>query len=272
MMKKTFLLFLFLTAPLLAQNIQKWRFDLGIMKTTKFETEMQLTNKHLPLGVRINTNDQLGMRYDTTVFRFDGEYRFNTKHSVAFSYYSINSNGFKTITQDIEWDEHTIKGGAQVKTFFDVDIYKFSYRYSFYNNSDIKLMLTVGVHAMQIDLGLDARGDIQDTNGTIVQSDYYKSSSSFTLPLPVFGFGGTYVIVPNIWYARYCAEYFLLDLGDYEGYFIRNMLQLEYRYKRYDIGVSYEASDIYAQTLDGEKKISIQNRLSGFLISGSYTF
>ena len=75
MTKILLLSFLLLSRSLSAKVQDKWKINVGAMFVTNFETEMRLTRSGAPVGVRINTKDQLGMENDTGVFGLDGYYR-----------------------------------------------------------------------------------------------------------------------------------------------------------------------------------------------------
>ncbi len=107
------------------------------MFVTNFETDMQLNPKNLPIGVRVNTKDQLDMENDTKVFRLDGYYRFNDTHSIDFSYFSVKSDGNKKLEKTIEWDGIEYTAGTTIKSHFDMDVYKVNYGYSFYHNEKV---------------------------------------------------------------------------------------------------------------------------------------
>jgi len=146
-MKLLLVSLLFVGASLSAEVKDKWKINMGSMFVTSFETEMQLSSKNAPFAARIDTEDHLNMKNDTNVFRLDGYYRFNDTHSINFSYFSVKSNGSQSISgEHILWDGRVISAGASIKSYFDMDVYKVNYGYSFYHNEKVELMLTAGLH------------------------------------------------------------------------------------------------------------------------------
>jgi len=222
-MKKNYLLLLllFLGVSLSAEVKDKWKINVGTMFVTNFETDMQLSPKNLPLALKINTKDQLGMESDTNVFRLDGYYRFTDTHSMDFSYFSVRSDGQKAINEDIVWDDKTISAGATVDSYFNMDIYKINYVYSFYHNEKVELALTAGFHITSLDLGLGAQGMIDGVAG-----QKYSSGEAITVPLPVFGFKGEYTIIDEKLFVNYKAEYFFIQFDDYEGSLLSTAINL----------------------------------------------
>ena len=261
-------LILLMTTSLFADVQDKWKVNMGAMFVTNFETEMQLTPKNLPLGVRINTKDQLGMKNETGVFRVDGYYRFNDTHSIDFAYFSVRSDGQRVIDKDLQWGENNISAGASLNSHFNMNIYKVNYGYSFYHNDDVELTLTAGLHITSLDLGLGASG-IVDGNAT----NNYTSSSAATLPLPVVGFKGEYTIIKNRLFVNYKSDYFFLDYDDVKGTLISSALNLEYRFVDHvGVGLGYNSNRIYLKADDGDKKLEVTNNLTGALLYFTYVY
>ena len=221
--KQLSLIIFFIGTTLYAEVNDKFKISLGIMFMTSFETEMQLVPDSIPIGVRINTEDQLDMESETNVFRLDGYYRFTDTHSIDFSYFSVKSEGHKTINRAIEWNNETIDTGASVNSYYNMDVYKVNYGYSFYHNKKVELALTAGLHITTVDLGLSAKGTI---NGVVNQVS--DSRASGTLPLPVVGFKGEYTIIDKRLFVNYKTEYFFIGFDEYKGALLTSVLNFEY--------------------------------------------
>ena len=258
---------LFVSSTLFAEATDKWKISLGGMFVANFETDMQMSKKGFPLGAKINTEDQLGLDSETSVFRLDGYYRFNNYHSVDFSYFSVKSDGDRFVEDTFEWNGDTLSNVA-VRSHFDMDIYKINYAYSFYHNDDIELALTAGFHITGIDLGISAEGTVNEE-----EESKTSSGASVTVPLPVVGFKGEYTIIKDTLYASYRAEYFYLKFEDYKGSFISTMFNVEYRFlENYGVGVGFNNNVFYAEVDDSNKRIEVENTLSGAMAYVSYTY
>lgn len=264
---------LFLTASLSAEVKDKWKISAGAIFVTNFETEVLLTPKGLPVAAKINTKDQLDMESDTTAFRLDSYYRFNNSHSINFSYFTINSDGNKVIAQDLEWEGNVISGGASVQSYFDMDIYKVNYAYSFYHNEKVELAVTAGLHITSLDLGIAANGTITDSNGNINTGSAYTSSAGVTLPLPVFGVILKYTIIDKRLFLDYKSEYFALKYNDVQGHLISSAVNLEYRFVDHvGVGLGYNTNRIYVKADDGDNKLEVANDLSGVMLYMTYVY
>jgi len=272
-MSRILLSFLLLSSIASAKVADKWKINAGGMFVTSFETEVRLTPKNFPVGARINTKDQLGMKNDTNVFRADGYYRFTDTHSIDFSYFAVNSDGNRAIDTDIKWtdqegNENIISAGANITSYFNMDVYKINYGYSFYHNDKVELTLTAGLHITSIDVGIAATGTVDG-----VATSTYSSSSSVTVPLPVIGFRGEYTIIPKHLFVNYKADYFLLDYDGFTGSLTSTALNLEYRFvENVGVGFGYNANKIYLQSDDGNKQLEVTNDLSGALLYFTYVY
>jgi len=269
MKKSLFLIGLFLThLTLFAQVKDKWKINAGAMFVTNFETEMQLTPKNIPIGVRINTKDQLGMKNETGVFRFDTYYRFTDTHSIDMTYFSVRSDGERVINTDIKWQGNNISAGANIYSHFNMDVLKINYGYSFYHNDKVELTLTAGLHITAIDVGLGASG-VVDGNST----DTYSTAAAATLPLPVFGFMGEYTIIKNRLFVNYKTDYFFLEYDGFRGTLVSSSIGFEYHFVDHvGIGLGYNSNQIYLKTDNGDNKLEITNTLTGALLYFTYIY
>jgi hypothetical protein len=264
-MRKILIVLLFVVSFVHAEVKDKFKISLGVMYVSNFETEMQVAPKGFPIGLRINTKDQLKMKNDTGVFRLDGYYRFNDTHGIDFSYFSVNSDGYTG--GSIEWNDTNISS-ASIQSYFNMDIYKVNYAYSFYHNEKVELALTAGLHVTAMELGIAAYGTIDGVSGST-----YKSGTSVTVPLPVFGFKGEYTIIDKRFFVNYKADYFFLSIDDYKGALVTTSLNFEYRFvDNFGLGVGYNANNIRIEADGDNARADVVNTLSGAMFYLSYIY
>jgi len=249
----------------------KWRVSLGSMFVTDFSTQLQISPKKIPTGIMLDTKDTLGMDYKTNVLRLDGYYRFTDTHSMDFSYFSVRSNGTIIGTLD-DFDNKKIDG--RINSYFNMDIIKVNYGYSFYHNDKVELMLTAGLHVTFIDIGLSAVGTITDNTTGTVDSFYNDGGSGdVTIPLPVVGFKGGYAIVKDKFFAVYRSEYFRLKFDGFEGSLVSSAISFEYKfYEKYGLGFGYNTNKINVEIEDKKSIIRVRNNLEGFMLNLNYTY
>ncbi len=269
---RVLLTLLFVVSTAYSKVDEKFKLSIGGMFVTDFSTQMQITRHGGFASLLVDTNKNLGMDYETGVFRLDGMYRFTDIHSIDFSYYRVKSNGEKIVGQEFPWgDDYTIGAGANVGSYFNMSTYKVNYGYSFYHNDKVELLLSAGLHVTTVELGLSASGNVKNKDGVLV-AGVYKEDASGTIPLPVFGFKGEYSIGKNL-FVSYKSEYFTLKFDGYRGAYISNSLILEYEFmQHYTLGAGFNASKI---GLDGKEEnvdFKVQNTLSGIMVNFGYKY
>jgi len=259
------LLFIFIFSVLgQAEVYDTFKINLGAMHVVNFETEMQIAPKDVPIGVRINTQDQLKMSNDTNVFYLNGYYRFTDTHSIDFSYFSVNSSGHTT--DSITWDGDTSISG-DIASYFNMDVYKINYVYSFYHNDKVELALTAGLHITAVDLGILAYGTIDG-----VADESYQSDSSVTVPLPVIGFKGEYRVNKKL-FVNYRVDYLYLEFDEYKGALVTSALNVEYRFVEYfGMGIGYNVNTVWIEAKDDDTEVDVKNNLSGVIFYFSYIY
>ena len=259
---------LFIGVSLFAEVKDLWKINVGGMEVINFETDIQWSKAGIPVGAKINTKDQLGMDNSSIAFRVDGYYRFNKAHRIVASYFAVRSDGHTAAHEEFEWDGNVIGAGATIDSYFNMDIYKLNYAYSFYHSEQMEVSLAIGLHITKIDLGLSAVGTIND-----VPKESFADAVSVTAPLPVLGFQGEYAIVPNNLFVNYKTYAFYLEFDDYKGALVRSILGLEYRFLEHvGVGLGLDSTIINVEDDDGDEKIEAENILTGIMVYFTYTY
>jgi hypothetical protein len=238
-----------------------FKIALGGYALTRYESSISLTEANSGLGVSISPEETLGVTREQAVFRLDGHYRFNDRHSLSFSWYRIGSQGNRSIQKEIEWvddngDPIVIPIGASVETSLDYDIYKLGYLWSFYNSEKVELGVGAGLHFTRIAIGLTA-----ETTSTGVDARRVSTS----VPLPVLSFAVGYHVTPKLkWYLK--SEFFALAFKDWDGLFTDTALGIEYSVMKnlaLGLGIGGNALRVTEETDDYSFKFD--NRISGAL-------
>ena len=257
-----------IAASIYAKSDDKLNIDVGGIFVASFETDMQLSKKGFPVGAKINTKDQLGMQSNTASFRLGGRYWLSDSHGIECLYYDVRSDSHRTVEYEFEWDDDTIEAGAMVDSYLNLDVFKINYVYSFYHSEQVELMLSAGLHITSVRLGLKAKGTI---NGVEKQST--SEAGSVTAPLPIVGFAGEYAIVPKKLFAKYQTNYFYLAFDTYKGSIVSDTLALEYAFMDHArVGLGFDSDLISVEMDDGDKKVEVENRLSGILLYLSFEY
>lgn len=175
------------------------------------------------LGLTADVEELLGLDTTNSVFRVDASWRFteNRRHRLDFTWFSFRRDRSKAIGQDIEYENDegnkvTIPAGSQVNSYFDLDIYKAAYSYSFFQDDRMDLAANIGLYVMPIDIGLKASGLIN-----------VNQKERFTTPLPTLGLRADFAITPK-WFFRSGFEVFYLEIKQFKGAIYESNVALEY--------------------------------------------
>ena len=114
------------------KDLQRFRIAVGGYTLANNDSTISLTDTTLGAGVSIDPEDTLGVDMEQTVFKLDGNFRFNNKHMLTYSWYRISSDGSKRLDEEIDWEDEegnaiVIPIGAQVDSVLKYDIFKVGY-------------------------------------------------------------------------------------------------------------------------------------------------
>jgi len=240
----------------------KFRIALGGYAVPGYESAMSLVDADFGAGVSISPEDVLGLKTEQAVLRLDGRYRFTNKHSLTFSWYSISSDGNKSLEEEIDWvdgngDPITIPIGANVDTNLDYDIYKLGYLWSFHHTDKVELSAGAGLHITRIAIGLTASTTSTGVDATDV---------STSVPLPVLSFALTYKITPKFaWHLK--SEFFALSFDDWQGTYTDGTAAMEYRaFKHVGLGVGLGSNALKVSETTDDYKFRYDNRITGLML------
>lgn len=246
----------------------KFRISLGGFTVVRYDSVMSLTEPNLGAGISISPEDTLGLNTEQSVLRLDGYYRFTRTHALSYSWYSISSDGNKTIEEEFDWidengDAITVPVGAKVDTSLDYDIFKLSYLWSFYHTDKVVMSAGVGLHMTRIAIGLRT-----DTTSTGVGAKDVNT----TLPLPVVSFSIIYHVTPKFsWHFK--QEFFALHYGKWDGTYTDSTLGIEYRvFENVGLGIALASNSLKLTEKEDDYKFSYDNRITGVLINAAAYF
>lgn len=240
----------------------KFKIALGGYTLVRYDSTMSLTDPNLGAGISISPEDTLGLETTQTVLRLTGHYRFTKKHALTYSWYSISTDGNKSVEEEFEWldengDTITIPVGARVDTSLDYDIYRVGYLWSFHHTEKVEMSAGAGLHLTRIAVGLQA----ETTSSGVDTQDV-----STTVPLPVVSFNLSYNVTPKFsWGLR--AEAFALKFEEWDGIYTDSSLSMEYRaFKNVGLGIGLNSNSLKVTEDTSEYKFVFDNRISGILI------
>ena len=262
-----FVLALFLVTTNVAHAKEKipdqFRIALGGYAVVRYDSVMSLTEPNLGAGISISPEDTLGLDTKQSVLRLDGYYRFTKTHALTYSWYSISSDGNKTIEEEFDWidengDTITVPIGAKADTSLDYDIFKLGYLWSFHHTDKVAMSAGVGLHMTRIAIGLRT-----DTTSTGAEAKDVDTS----LPLPVFSFSIVYNVTPRF-YWRFKQEFFALEYDKWDGNYTDSTLGIEYRVlQNVGLGIALSSNSLKLIEDEDDYKFSYDNRITGVLLN-----
>ncbi|MBC2712075.1 MAG: hypothetical protein HGJ94_14155, partial [Desulfosarcina sp.] len=144
------------------------------------------------MGVEVDVEQFFGMDTTNSVLKMKGFWRFtdNRRHRLDLKWSSYRRDGNRTILEDFtiedeDGNEITIPAGSEVTSNFDIDMYKASYSYSFFQDYRIDIAGSIGLYLMPIDIGVNSTGFIR-----------VNESEKFDAPLPTIGLRADFAITP----------------------------------------------------------------------------
>ncbi|MCP3894898.1 MAG: hypothetical protein GY706_09760 [Bacteroides sp.] len=240
----------------------KFMFRVGAYIVDGSDTQFGVSSDVGGLGTVIDYNRDLGGDTRDTIPRIDAYYRFNERHRIDFTSFSIDRKGSRALAIDppITIDGVDYSGGT-INSDIKYTLYKVGYAYSFYHSSKVELSITAGLNFMNYDLKFS-----DDTGANV-------STAGVTAPLPMFGLRMGYAITPK-WSVNYVAESFFIDFDDtVRGALLNYELSTEYKlFKHFAIGAGLARIGSSLEVNDDDWKGSVSDSYRGYTIFGTFYF
>jgi len=240
----------------------KWMLRLGAYIIDGSDTQFAVSSDIAGLGTVIDYQRDLGGESRDTIPRIDAYYRFNPRHRIDFTSFSVDRKGARSLAIDppITIDGEDFSGGT-INSDIKYTLYKLGYAYSFYHSPKVELSITAGLNLTSYELKFS-----DDTGAKVEKADV-------TAPLPMFGLRMGYAITPK-WSVNYVAESFFIELEDtIKGALINYELNTEYKlFKNFAIGAGIARIGSSLEVNDNDWKGSVSDSYRGYTIFGTFYF
>lgn len=240
----------------------KYMLRLGAYIVDGADTQFSVSSDLGGLGTVLDYSRDLGGDSRDTIPRIDAYYRFNSRHAINFTSFSVDRKGSRTLLLDppIVIDGIDYAGGT-INSQITYTLYKLGYAYSFYHSPKVELSITAGLNLTDYDL------KFSDDTGAKV------SQAGITAPLPMFGLRMGYAITPK-WSVHYVAESFFIEFEDkLRGALINYELNTEYKlFKNFAIGAGLARIGSSLDVNDDEWKGSVSDSYRGYTVFGTLYF
>ena len=238
----------------------KWMIRVGAYIVDGSNTKFSV-NSAFGVGATIDYQKDLGGEDGDTIPRIDAYYRFNERHRIDFTSFSIDRQGKRTLAVDVTIGGEDYFASETIASDIKYTLYKLGYAYSFYHSPKVELSLTAGLNITSYDL------EFALDDGSSAES------AGVTVPLPVVGLRMGYAITPK-WSVRYVSEAFFFEIDDsFRGAILNYELNTEYKiFKNFALGVGIARLGVNAEVDDDDWRGQVTDSYRGFNLFGTFYF
>jgi hypothetical protein len=228
---------------------------LGAYVLSEIDVRFNVSSENGPGGTPVDFGDDLAGEQSLTVFRADGSWHFVGAHGIDATWYRVNLSGRRTIDRNINFGGDAFPAGVEVESTVETDIYKLAYGYTFRRGTAHELTALLGVHVMDVQVGMKAASLSRDRD------------FNATAPLPVIGFGWKGRWTDRLT-TRVVVQYFGISVDDdkYSGHFIDALATVQYRLiGSFGLGIGYNRFDLNAEIKNNGRRLEFENTHNGLL-------
>ena len=173
------------------------RLYLGVgLGIVRFDTKSKVTDKASGKSLFLDLEGNLNLPGISHVTTFYGAYRFNPKHSILFSHFAINrQSSLVDFSKQFIEDDVTVIVNANVNVQDKTRFYNVNYGYSLFKDSRSEITFAAGLHALDLRLIVDAKGEIIVDGSTLTK--YYLTQADVFVPLPLLGLNFAFSFTPK---------------------------------------------------------------------------
>ncbi len=194
-------------------------------------------------GANIDFGQRLGVDESATLFNTQMLWKFGTQRKwyLGGQYFSSNSRGERTLTEDVQWQDITFREGSSVKSGIRMAISRVFLGRSFYKDERSDFGAGLGLHIFSITASI--KGSIILDDGTEKFEDRRVSA---TAPLPNLGIWYKFSPAKN-WLIHTRADWISANIDEYDGTFWNAIIGINYQAFRnvgFDLSYQYFTLDL----------------------------
>lgn len=213
--------------------LERWSFKFGTYFPDT-RTRIRVDGPDGSLGTVIQYEEELELRGSDTSIDVGAAWRFAERHAVEVEYFNISRNGNATLDASIEFGDIVFEESFNVDSFLKTKVMRLGYAYSILQEPRYSLGFHVGLHITDLETGITA----SDDDGGI------SKVVAATAPLPVIGLIGAWRFGKR-WSILGQAQYFQLEVGDYDGKMTQLSAALEHQtFEHVSFGIGYRDFDV----------------------------
>ncbi len=117
-------------------------------------------NGDVDLGDDIDLENDLNFSENSSIFIGGAKWRFTQRFHTSFEYLSISRDASAILNKNISWDGKDYAAGANISSDVNLDVSRIFVGYSFMQSKNFELGAGLGVHLMNLKVGLAGEATI----------------------------------------------------------------------------------------------------------------
>ena len=219
-------------SPTVAEDSESFLVRYGVFLPA-IDTSVRVDSQSLGPGNNVDLEDDLGLKKDLNMNRFELFYRFFERHRIQVARYDFSRNASRTIDQSLQIGDQVFNINTTVTSRLDTSLTELGYMYSFLKDHQAEASVTIGIHYMDSNFSASS-----PAGGGI------SVSPGFDAPLPLIGVEYKRSFGKKIT-AYASAQFFAIDYEGLSGSLKDYRLAGEYFFtRRFGIGAGYHLFDM----------------------------
>jgi hypothetical protein len=243
--------------------VERYRVSLGFYGGIN-NTNIQLNSNSGDIGTNIDFENDLGYdSYSSSIFA-DFQWRSTSRSRFMLSYYNLRRDTYYEIDETFEFGDNTYEVGADIYSYFNAAVYRFSYGYAILSKPKYEVGLSIGTHFIEMEAGIG----IEAANVSAEVSDNF----GVTAPLPDFGIWGGYAFTDR--FALNAEfDYFAVTIENIEGQIIAYNFSATYKLSNhFNITGGFNSLNCNVEATGDLANSKIEWGNNGFSLRAAYTF
>ena len=245
-----------------------YKFALGVgAAIVKFDTKMKFTDKQSGNSVFLDPEGNLDLPETSHVTTIYGKYNFNQKHSIGFSYFSVNRES-SLFSFDKTFEDIRVVGDASISD--TTNFYQLDYGYTLFNDDRSQIKLIAGIYSLDLKYVFKAEGDIT-INGVTKSGSILEEADVFA-PLPLVGLDFWFSFTPK-WSMATRVGFVAGKHDDLSAVVIQAGINAQYKFSRHIggvIGLTSFSADVVIE--DSNEKQEIDYAYGGLFLGMHFVF
>ena len=246
----------------------RFAFGLGAA-IVRFDTKLKFTDKTRTSfnSIFIDPEGTLGLPETSSVTTIYGVWNINPKHSVGFSYFSVNRE-ITLVNIDETLEDVRIEGDAKISDA--TNFYRLNYGYTLFDDYRSKIKFHAGVYGLDLKYVFEAQG--QFTRDGTTTTGVIKEEASVFAPLPLIGVDLWYSFTPE-WGVNTKVAFVRGTYEDVSAGVLQTSVNAQYRFNDHVgivFGLAYFDADVDIE--DAVEKVEVVYGYDGGFIGMHFIF